>query len=53
MRTDQLGNGVFGVLLVELLRGSVGLDVIQSELYLISCTELLCNLPGLVGVFFL
>ena len=53
MRTDQLGNGVFGVLLVELLRGSVGLDVIQSELYLISYMELLYNLPSPVSIFFL
>jgi len=53
MRADQLYDGILGVPLVELLRGPVGLDVIQSELYLVSYTELFCDLSGPVSIFLL
>jgi len=53
VRANQLGNGILRVLLVELLRGPIGLNVAQSELYLISYSELLYGLPGPVGIFLL
>ena len=53
MQADQLYNGILGVPPVELLRGPVGLNVIQSELYLISYTEPFYDLLGPVGVFLL
>jgi len=53
IRADQLYNGILSVPPVKLLRGPVGLNVIQSELYLISYTEPFYDLLGPVGVFLL
>jgi len=53
IRADQLYNGILGVPPVELLRGPIGLNVIQSELYLVSYTEPFYDLSGPVGVFLL
>jgi len=53
IRADQLYNGILSVPPVELLRGPIGLNVIQSELYLVSHTEPFCDLLGPVSVFLL